>query len=342
MNIIRPNKGGRSLTLQQKKYVLQQISEFGVANGFMLLTEPNEYRNAAGILRWRAVDGVEFQIYESDLRKNGFPTNLTEYNRRSNMKNKTKADRWDDLTGWARERGGLVISDAQEYKDTATPLRFADAKGNEFTSNYQKMARGYWSPYERSGLGENFTRQVFKHIFGEDFQSRWDIVPSQKRGYLQLDGYACVRLFHCEKLIAFEYQGHQGHRIDDEVKARDRHKADFCRENGITLIQVSEIPKDKIWQSYSVYDIVTQEILNVIPILRDVVYERREEFELDSLAATRRQEKLKFAKRLGAEFGYTLISSFVTDDKMKLEWVNAITGEKAVRSLRQIKRSGWP
>jgi len=105
---------------------------------------------------------------------------------------------------------------------------------------------GTWCPECSTGLGERICRIFFEAIFNNKFpkyRPKWLI--NRDKNQMELDGY-------CRKLsLAFEHQGQQHsrrikyfHTEEDFVKRKsdDDEKDKLCKEHGITLICIPEIP----------------------------------------------------------------------------------------------------
>lgn len=103
---------------------------------------------------------------------------------------------------------------------------------------------------------EEKCRDIFEFLFQEPFPTkRPSFLKNPETGRnLELDGY-------CSKLqVAFEYNGRQHYDFpntfhktkEDFMKqvARDRHKEQQCRQNGITLISIPYDVPDKGLQKY--------------------------------------------------------------------------------------------
>lgn len=140
----------------------------------------------------------------------------------------------------AESRGGKILS--TEYNPYE--LQTWECKhGHSFSSKYSTIkSQKVWCPYCSSGVGERVCRYVFESLFGMKFQkSRPDWLLNEKGNRLELDGF-------CEKLkIAFEHNGKQHysekyHRGTHRLIEDDLIKIERCKQNGIALIVVPEIP----------------------------------------------------------------------------------------------------
>jgi hypothetical protein len=140
----------------------------------------------------------------------------------------------------AESRGGKILT--TEYNPYE--LQTWECKhGHSFSSKYSTIkSQKVWCPYCSSGVGERVCRFVFESLFGMKFQKiRPDWLLNEKGNRLELDGF-------CGKLkIAFEHNGKQHysekyHRGTHRLIQDDLIKIERCKQNGITLIVVPEIP----------------------------------------------------------------------------------------------------
>lgn len=126
------------------------------------------------------------------------------------------------------------------HKHAPWPATYGQVKG------YNKRA-GTWCKECSSGIGERICRAHFEQIFNKKFPTAKPACLKPK-GYmhpLELDGY-------CEELkLAFEHQGRyhfesikffENGNAKSKIKDRDRLKRALCKKNGITLVEVKEIP----------------------------------------------------------------------------------------------------
>jgi len=153
--------------------------------------------------------------------------------------------RLGELRHVARERGGQCLS--TDYAGMHSPLRWECATGHQFASNPSDILRGGWCPECGMGLGERICREYFQQLFGQRFprtSPTWLFSDGGTR--MHLDGYAPgLRL-------AFEHHGRQHYEVSSLYtptraklrmrRAYDRTKRRLCKDHGITLIEVPEVP----------------------------------------------------------------------------------------------------
>jgi hypothetical protein len=140
----------------------------------------------------------------------------------------------------ASSRGGKIVSKTYlPYELQIWQCKY----GHTFSSKYSTIkSQKVWCPYCSSGVGERVCRFVFESIFEVKFQKvRPDWLVNEKGNRLELDGYSD----HLK--IAFEHNGKQHysedyHRGTPRLIHDDLVKIEKCKQKGITLIVVPEIP----------------------------------------------------------------------------------------------------
>lgn len=140
----------------------------------------------------------------------------------------------------AESRGGKILS--KEYNPYE--LQTWECKyGHSFPSKYSTIkSQKVWCPYCSSGVGERVCRFIFESLFGVPFTKiRPDWLLNREGNRLELDGFSD----HLK--IAFEHNGKQHyskkyHRGTEKLIRDDAIKKEHCKQNGITLIVVPEIP----------------------------------------------------------------------------------------------------
>lgn len=152
----------------------------------------------------------------------------------------------------AISKGGKILS--KKYLGYKVKLKFKDAGNNIFYSSPGSIKAGTWSPYEGQ-ISEPAFRQAMDHLFLTTFEKTQTILNAKalnRSKPLELDGY-------CSKLkIAFEYQGYPSHwkithRNYEKTIARDAIKKNFCEKNGIDLIIIPAIKRNKnSWSSENI------------------------------------------------------------------------------------------
>ena len=151
----------------------------------------------------------------------------------------------------AISRGGALLSTT--YINSRRYLKWRCRKGHVWLANFNNIkGGGSWCPDCATGVSESKVRNLLeKTIFpGKSFRKcRPEFLRTERGGRLELDGY-------CKELgIAFEYQGeqhynpnswfHRGKRRSFEnLVARDKEKADRCKDVGVQLLIVPHYEDD--------------------------------------------------------------------------------------------------
>ena len=115
--------------------------------------------------------------------------------------------------------------------------------GHEFKSKYSTIkSQSIWCPYCSSGVGERVCRFIFESIFEVPFlKVRPTWLLNNEGNRLELDGFSD----HLK--IAFEHNGKQHysekyHRGTKKLLLDDKIKIEKCKQFGVNLIVVPEIP----------------------------------------------------------------------------------------------------
>lgn len=133
------------------------------------------------------------------------------------------------------------------YINNKQKLLFECKFKHQWYSNFDNIKnKGKWCPDCKKFNGERICNAYFDTIFGVPFlksKPTWLIGP---KGYkLELDG------FNEDLKIAFEHQGLQHYKITEfskteeklkEIKRNDRIKKKLCKQNGVKLFIIPQIP----------------------------------------------------------------------------------------------------
>jgi hypothetical protein len=294
--------------------------EEGLKNGYELLS--TEYLNTNQKLIWKNIKtGNIIERTVVDIKRSGWPKKLT------------KDELYKKFQQIAKERGGELIS--QCYTDTATKLIFKDAGGNIFDSLPSHIINGSWSPYE-GNVSENICRQCFEHIFNCKFPINNNIITRVGAKNLQLDGYNdSVKINNKIYKIAFEYQGHQAHRKNEETIKRDQYKVNFCKNNNIILFIIEPFDKFKFNSEFIynyIFDIISKKLKIKPP---------QTPFKMDLSIINHSKNMLTKWEQIGKENGFILISTRYYTVSHNLEWRKISNGEILIRSPSNIQKIGW-
>jgi thiol-disulfide isomerase/thioredoxin len=193
------------------------------------------YSNAKTDLLWKCAKGHCWEAVPSSIKAGTWCPRCAPNPKRTLI----------DMQALAVERGGKCLS--TEYVNARTGLLWKCAEGHRWKAWPSSIRSGSWCPQCSSGLAERICREYFEQLFGYPFpKARPTWLRLDQRTRLELDGY-------CEELrLAFEHQGphHYGVNIYSSRPANwlskrrehDREKRLRCREHGVVLISVPEIP----------------------------------------------------------------------------------------------------
>lgn len=144
----------------------------------------------------------------------------------------------------AKDRGGKCIKYA-ETKNGHKRFIFECSEGHQWNASGNNVRSGRWCKECSSGLGERILREYFQQFFNKDFPNvrpNWLKNPKTNKN-LELDG------FNEDLQIAFEHQGYQHYqnhhankKLDEQIY-RDKIKKRICKEKGILLFIIPEIPR---------------------------------------------------------------------------------------------------
>lgn len=144
----------------------------------------------------------------------------------------------------AQDLGGECLSNAEDYKDKKSKLRFKCASDHTWTTAADNVRIGAWCP--DCGLLRHVRQRIcrawFEYFFNKSFPTvspSW--LPTGRGRNFQLDGY------NNELNLAFEYQGVQHYkkipylhqkRSFKQLQADDKKKEILCKRKGVALIHV--------------------------------------------------------------------------------------------------------
>lgn len=217
----------------RKHLSLEEMRQQAASHGGTCLSP--KYTNTDTKIHWRCKKGHTWWALPSSVKKNHwcpkcagvYPLSLRH------------------AQSLARDRGGKCLS--RRYRSSHSKLKWQCAEGHTWMATYSNVNWGRWCPECSSGLGERICRAYFEQIFNQKFpKSRPPWLVNQDGYQMELDGY-------CEVLgLAFEHQGLQHFRQVNNFyypigqfkkrKRDDRRKKTICKQHGITLIEVPQIP----------------------------------------------------------------------------------------------------
>jgi hypothetical protein len=145
-----------------------------------------------------------------------------------------------EMINIATERGGKCLS--IEYVSDAKNLTWQCCEGHIWKASPNNIKHDKWCPTCAEGIGERICRLFFQKLFAVEFiKVRPDWLRNSTGFLLELDGYSS------ELNLAFEHQGRQHYkeiRFFKNKKNHDIEKRKLCKQKGVTLIEIPEIPAD--------------------------------------------------------------------------------------------------
>lgn len=194
----------------------------------------NTYVNTKTKLIWECAKGHQWEAQPSNIKSGKWcPYCIGKYQTIEQMRQ------------IADGRGGKCLSDT--YLNAKTKLLWECAEGHQWEAQPSNIKKGQWCPECSSGIGERICKDYFEQLFGSPFPKshpKW--LVNDRGNQMELDGY-------CKKLkLAFEHQGEQHFTTNthfltsiEDLRQRqkdDQLKIELCKDNGINLIIVPEIP----------------------------------------------------------------------------------------------------
>lgn len=146
-----------------------------------------------------------------------------------------------------REKGWLLAMTESEYVN-GKHIRVKCSNGHSSTRSINAIKNGHSCRSCFAKTGETAVRSAFEALFNADFPLRhppW--LRSSRGGRLELDGY------NATLNLAFEYQGFTHSREKGfgeplaDVARRDAEKARICSQRGVTLVHVTEMKPDTLY-----------------------------------------------------------------------------------------------
>lgn len=320
-----------------KKLTIQDMRQMAEERGGKCLSE--YYINSQTPLLWQCSQGHEWEAVPSSLRRQRRGGSWCGKCAGRGATAKLSIKEMQEL---AESRAGKCLS--EEYINQNTKLRWKCFHGHEWEATADQLRnQNQWCPQCSSGIGERITRAFFEQLFGGEFPScRPDWLKVESGKNLELDGY-CARL-----KLAFEHQGmhhyEAGHYGAEKSKKFKKHdvfrfdqiKRQRCKEKGVTLIEVPEIPR-------------LLKIDNVRTHIRAVCHSKGypipENFDkkyVDLKAAytgAREAECLQEAQVLAKKHGGECISLTYTNNRSKLKW-RCISGHEWEATFGSVKSLG--
>ncbi len=218
---------------EKQKATIEEMQQIARTRGGKCLTE--KYIDGNTKLKWECREGHQWEATPGNI-KSG------KWCRKCAGLEKLTIEEMQEI---AKARGGKCVS--SKYNGANTLLKWECAEGHQWEATPNNIKRGQWCNECSTGLGERICREFFQQIFGKIFpKARPKWLVNNEGNQMELDGY-------CPSLrIAFEHQGLHHYSIrysftknKAELKRRkelDKIKIDLCKQRGILLIQIPEVP----------------------------------------------------------------------------------------------------
>lgn len=253
----------------------------------------------------------------------------------------------NELKNIAKKRGGKLIS--TKYINSRTKLEFEDRNGEKFWATSSSIKKGFWSPFEGTGISEEITRQCLEYIFNKKFLKTRKVLIREGKMPLELDGYN-------EALnIAFEYQGEQhyhkeksiiSNRINKEylykkINKHDEEKRELCKKKNIVLIAVKFFPKNIKENEFLEYILNTLRNHKDYSIFKNYIkHTDLDKFNINYTKIPNCQNKLKEIEKIVKNQGGELISKKYINNLTKLELKNE-DGITFFKTYSQLIKGSW-
>lgn len=299
--ICAKGKGGR------KRLNLDDMRRFAANQGGVCLSE--EYINSDNKLKWRCKNGHEWEALPLSVKK-GHWCPLCSGNKVLNL---------EILKKIADDRGGKCLSES--YEGNHKKYKWQCSEGHVWFATYSNIYTGRWCPECSSGIGERLCRAYFEQLFMKPFpKTRPPWLINDDGFQMELDGY-------CKELsLAFEHQGRQHREFDnyfynsdsqfEKRQFDDARKRILCKQHGITLIEVPQIPDELSLPKVQEFLINSCEDKGiVVPFERQKIkVQIKEAFSLSS------REKLALLSEIAISKGGECLSTVYIRSNMKLRF----------------------
>ena len=247
----------------------------------------------------------------------------------------------EDMHRLAISRGGKCLSDT--YINNFTKLKWECSNGHQWEAIPLSVRKGHWCGTCSSGLGERICRAFFEQIFKKTFpklKPKWLINNEGNR--MELDGY-------CRSLnIAFEHHGEQHYSKNniyikeseylEKRKMDDRLKEKLCKDKGILLVVIPEIPKKT-------------PVEDVKPIIKKqlLLYKRKIPEDFDEVTIDLKKaysipdfvHQYKALLDIAKDRGGKCLSPHYKGNHIKLRWECGVCGYVWRATPASIKRGSW-
>jgi len=312
------------------KLTIEQMQELAHEKGGKCLSK--KYINVDTKLLWECKDGHQWKSIPY-LIKNG------SWCPKCNVIKRSRAQRSsiDEMTALANSRGGRCIS--KTYTNSQTPLTWQCNNGHKWEAKPNNIKQGKWCPKCSAGLGERICMEYFEQLFKTDFPKSYpNWLKNENGNQMELDGLST------SLKVAFEHQGGQHYYIDgffikttEQLKRRKRDdelKKRLCKEHGISLIRVPEIPKHLKVENLKQF-IKEQCKSKDIPLPKQY-----EQTDIDLLKAYTPTDTLTELQQFAIEKGGKCLSNGYYGSQVNLMWECGM-GHRWQAVPNRIKQGSW-
>jgi hypothetical protein len=311
-----------------KKQTIEDMKRLAQKQGGKCLS--NRYVNNRTKLNWQCQFGHMWKAKPSHIKDGHWCPHCSK-----NIKGTI-----DDMVKIAEDRGGKCLS--KNYINAFNKLKWECAHGHRWEAVPLSIIKGSWCPICSSGLGERICRAFFEQTFKRSFpkvKPPW--LLNQKGNRMELDGY-------CQSLkLAFEHQGLQHYSeaslfVSDKnsLKKRmhdDELKMELCKENGVLLICIPEIPTiTPIWELKNIIESHIQSQRMLLP-------ENYDEIDIslkDAYSSFRASNELKILHEIAFSKRGKCISKNYINNHTKILWECA-KGHRWDATPASIKSGTW-
>ena len=216
-----------SIEGRKNKNAFQKSIEKAKSKGGLIISSPEDYKNAYSKLKWECKNQHQFEAtYNNVVNQDKWCPHCAGILRLSIAHCKKLA----------AEKEGECLS--KEYVNAHRLLIWKCKNAHQWTSNVNNITSGNWCPYCSSLRSEKLSREILERLL----ECRFEKCRPDWLDKLELDGY------NEDREIAFEYQGIQHykfvkhfHRTKEafrDLQERDARKYRLCMEEGISLVLI--------------------------------------------------------------------------------------------------------
>lgn len=311
-----------------KKMTMIDMQKIAQLQGGKCLS--NRYINNRTKLKWQCRYGHEWKAKPSHIKDGHWCPKCAK-----NIKGTI-----DEMRKIAEDRGGKCLS--KTYINAFKKLRWECANGHIWEAVPLSTTKGSWCPICSSGLGERICRVYFEQIFKRKFpkvKPNW--LLNRKGNRMELDGY-------CRSLkLAFEHQGLQHYSEDSlyvtdknslrERKHDDELKLNLCKENGVLLISIPEVPT--LTPIAELKNLIKSQIQSQdIPLPEN--YDEIDIDLKDAYSSFRASKELTRLLKIGLDMGGKCVSENYINNHTKLLW-ECKKGHRWKATPASIKSGTW-